>query len=151
MIDAQTTETNMTDTIAIHTFPAYTVVELKPSENDEPICIVDAEKTVRVLMGTFRDGSPRFDQFSFGSIVSCAKKYSECPIAAIDRCRQQMIDHPHAGHKLHWVNSCAVVVSDTHGAHEHYVGLHLNDVVTFEGVNFRLVSAPNSNIALVRV
>lgn len=135
----------------IHSHPAYTIVELETATDSTCVPEVSADKNVRVRFGSFRDGSPRFDEVSFGSVVSYARQYNEDPIAAVDECRKDMERNPYAGHKLHWANKCAVSITSHAKAHACFIGLNLGDVVRFEGLLFRLELAPNDNVALVEV
>lgn len=82
--------------------------------------------------------------YRFGSCASYALQYDHCPIRSYERAKRK-------GHKTHWLNAEATVLTDRPSPKETRIGLNWGDEVVFEGRLFRIEKAPNNNAALVEV
>lgn len=102
------------------------------------------------VKGFYRDMEKRF---YFSSVVSYATKNGDCPIKAVDRCRQAMIDHPYNGHKLHWASPEATMLTSHKRTIQEPVatGVEFGDKVKFEGRIFFIERGYNDNIQLVEL
>lgn len=122
----------------VASFPAYDV--LKPR-----VCtltnlpLFNADDVVGVL-------APRgyYKQYSFGSAVSYALKNGDDPIASY--AQEVARNHP-----THWLNQCAVSLSSSKQEKKTIYEINVGDEILFEGVVFRVDTAPNDNLKLVEV
>lgn len=124
----------------IQSFPAYDIVKREPSHFDGLVQI-----TVDDILG-LDSGKGFHRKYKPGSVVSYALQYNECPIAAVERCRERMKSQPYNGHKLHWLNQCASVICDGGRERETLVLVEVGMIVNFEGRKFELVAEPNNNL-----
>lgn len=81
-----------------------------------------------------------------GSIVSCALEYNECPIKAVEECKQKMIDQPHNGHKLHWIMSLGGTISNSPTKKINVIEVEYGMKVIFEGLIATIEKANNGNL-----
>jgi hypothetical protein len=82
--------------------------------------------------------------FSLGSVVGYAVECGDDPLAELERAKER-------GHKLHWANASATVLSAHQRAKETVFVLNLGDTITFEGIRFRLDPDHNDNIKLTNI
>ena len=93
----------------------------------------------------------RIGKYQAGSVVSYALEYNECPMKAVERCKQNMIDHPRSGHKLHWINALASAISSDPTEKVDVIEVHYGMKVKFEGIVFTIEEANNNNLQLKEV
>lgn len=114
-------------------FPAYRIVETLPNWQDK--LTVRHGQIVAVKM------RGRWKLFHAGSCAAYALEYDECPIEAFNSAVAR-------GHKTHWLNACAVTISNMRTEKKTHKALAIGDVVLFEGREFEIVPAPNDNLNL---
>ena len=85
-------------------------------------------------------------KYQAGSIVSYALEYNECPIKAVEECKQKMIDQPYNGHKLHWISSLGATISDSSTKKINVVEVEYGMKVNFEGLIATIEKANNGNL-----
>jgi hypothetical protein len=90
-------------------------------------------------------------KFALGSIVGYAIERGECPIAELERFKENVKLYPHNGHKEYWANSMAVSIHNGPYVHERFAGFAWGDVIVFQGHKFKLEKANNQNVKLVAV
>lgn len=99
------------------------------------------------IVGTFADGDLvklQIGRFRFGSVVSDAVRYHECPIDALAR------EMGRGGSALHYLMAQASVISDPPAKLEDVdAELHWGDRVVFEGRVFTVEPDHNHNAKLV--
>lgn len=79
--------------------------------------------------------------FLFGSVASYSLQYHECPIKAFHTAAAH-------GHKLHWLTTLPVTLSNDRREKEQRIGMNFGDRVIFEGRIFEIVTEPNGNAGL---
>ncbi len=127
--------------------PAYAVYEREADSSG--FVNITSRDELGLLAG--RPGREFFRTYSPGSVVSYALEYNECPIAAVERCRAQMARDPHAGHKLHWINQNATVISSGPQAQRQLVKVTIGMRVRFEGLLATIEADHNNNLKFVPV
>tara|TARA_R110002110_G_scaffold297443_2_gene511579 strand:+ start:1399 stop:1890 length:492 start_codon:yes stop_codon:yes gene_type:complete len=80
------------------------------------------------------------------SIVSCAIEDNECPIKAVEECKNKMHCYPCEGHKLHWISTQSVCLTDTKQKQKEVILVRIGMRVRFEGLFATIESAPNGNL-----
>tara|TARA_R100000808_G_scaffold24041_1_gene54384 strand:- start:703 stop:1113 length:411 start_codon:yes stop_codon:yes gene_type:complete len=125
----------------IASYPAYDVY--KREANSEGVVNISADD---ILVKPNHRG-----KYQAGSVVSYALDRNECPIEAIERCKMYMVNHPHAGHKLHWINALASGISDSPQAKYKVIEVHHGMRVKFEGVVATIERAPNNNLRFEKI
>jgi hypothetical protein len=126
-----------TELKTIADYPAYRIVEPQPRK------VWKADETFAIPYHSARYGT-LWHFYMLGSVVSYAQRYSNCPIAALDRARKN-------GHDLHFAIALPTVVSSTPSPKATVVGLGWGDRIAFEGRTFELVKANNDNVSLREV
>jgi hypothetical protein len=96
-------------------------------------------------------GRGYFRTYSPGSVVSYALQYNECPIKAVEDCRRKMVEQPYNGHKLHWINANATVLTSHARAKETLVQVTIGMRVRFEGLHATIEADHNNNLKFVPV
>jgi hypothetical protein len=125
-------------------FPAYTVFEREADSKGFVNITSKDELGLDSGKGYFRTYSP-------GSVVSYALEYNECPIAAVERTRAQMVSDPHMGHKLHWINQNATCISNSPQAQRQLVRVYHGMRVRFEGLLATIEADHNNNLKFVPI
>lgn len=87
--------------------------------------------------------------YTLGTVAGYAIQNGEDPEEAIARCKRQMIEDRHAGHKLYWANQNAVCLHNGPVRKEEVPGFEFGDTLILQGKVFRLEPAPNNNCKLV--
>lgn len=87
--------------------------------------------------------------FTLGTVAGYAVERGDDPIAEVERCKRQMIEDPHRGHKLYWVSANAVCISNQVTPKEDVPGFNYGDEIILEGHRFQLAKAPNDNCSLI--
>jgi hypothetical protein len=82
--------------------------------------------------------------FTLGSVIGYAVECGDDPIANLERAKER-------GHDLHWANANAVTLTAHKRDKERVFVLNYGDVITFEGIRFRLDKANNDNVKLTEV
>lgn len=128
-------------------FPAYTVVSRQKNRTYD--LGPEAQEYIDIVAGEslcFARKTPNhgvlYSQQVPNSIVSYAMKNGDCPIAGLDRARQQ-------GDKLHWVSECSVILSAEPQAKEVWTLIEDGDLVRFEGQFFKIKTF-GRNVVLVK-
>lgn len=124
--------------VTVASFPAYDVIKPHVCSLTN-IPMFNADDVVGVL-------APRgyYKQYSFGSAVSYALKNGDDPIASYNREAER-------NHPTHWLNQCAVSLSSSKQEKKTIYEINVGDEILFEGVVFRVDTAPNDNLKLVKV
>lgn len=120
-------------------FPAFTIVEREADS------LGFVQITAQDLLG-LDSGRGFYRKYQPGSVVSYALAYNECPIEAVEDCRAKMVKFPYNGHKLHWINACASVISDSPRPSELLVKVTIGMAVNFEGHKFTIQADHNNNL-----
>ena len=138
----------------IDTCPAYDVIaapnKIDICEMEIAIDMFKAGDTIAIAFESRNHGTLR-RMYKFGSVVSYAAEYNECPIQSVEDTKRNMIESPYAGHKLHWLNQQSVMITSEKRARRTYFNADFGDVVFFEGRNFRITKTSNNNADLVEV
>lgn len=124
--------------VTVASFPAYDVI--KPhvcSLTNIPMFNAGDVVGVRAPRGYYK-------QYSFGSAVSYALKNGDDPIASYNR-------EVERNNPTHWLNQCAVSLSSSKQEKKTIYEIDVYDVILFEGIVFRIDSAPNDNLKLVEI
>lgn len=124
----------------IASFPAYDVFE-----REEDVSVGAVNISCADTLG-LDSGKGFFRTYSPGSVVSSALEYNECPIKAVEDCLEKMIKYPYNGHKLHWINANASVITSRARAKEQLVNVTLGMRVRFEGRLFTIEADHNNNL-----
>lgn len=84
-----------------------------------------------------------------GSIVSSALENGQCPIQSIDTCKQNMLNYPGNGHRLHWLNERAISISSAHHEKIDVIEIFSGSNIKFEGSYFKIEKKynPLSNLS----
>lgn len=114
---------------SIHKAPAHCLCDVPVIRAGEPIMVN--------IPGRFGG----WKKFAPGSVVSYALQYDDDPIACYERSKE-------LGHKLKWLNACAVSITKEARAKEAYFGFEIGDIVSFEGEKFELIVEANQNVGL---
>lgn len=88
--------------------------------------------------------------FTLGSVEGYAIQNGECPHEALAR-HLKFAEELKDGRERFWANANAVCIHNGPKTKEEVPGFAWGDVITFQGRNFRLDKAPNSNVKLVEV
>ena len=126
----------------IRSYPAYDVYRRQPQPSKGWVNITaDDELVMTNHLGSYRACS----------IVSYALENNQCPIDAVARCRQNMVDHPHEGHKLHWINALSTALTDGQQKKRKVIEVDFGMFVRFEGLLATIEKAPNNNIEFKQI
>jgi hypothetical protein len=125
----------------VATYPAYDVY--KRDANAEGVVNITADD---ILVKPNHRGT-----YQPGSVASYALEYNECPMKAVEQCKQSMIDHPYNGHKLHWINALASCISSGPTKKIDVIEVHYGMKVKFEGIVSTIEKANNDNLQLKEV
>lgn len=133
----------MTETIA--DFPAYRIY--KPYQGRK---FKHGDVIAIPFVSKFR-GDTIWRMFTLGTVAGYAIERGEDPEVEIARCKRQMIEDPHAGHKLHWANPNSVCIHNGPIVKEQYPGFEFGDKIILQGKVFTLELTHNDNCKLVAV
>lgn len=122
----------------IASYPAFKVYRRKANRHGCINLTAWENLALRGHLGTYR----------IGSVASAALEDNECPLEAIERCQQQIIDHPHAGHRLHWINQNPSGLSDMKQPQVKVIEVRVGMLVKFEGNIFTITREANDNLGL---
>jgi hypothetical protein len=89
--------------------------------------------------------------FTLGTVAGYAIRNGDDPIEAIERCKRNMVEHPHNGHKLYWANANSVTIHNGPYTKEEVPGFEFGDEIILQGKRFRLEPDHNDNCKLVEV
>ena len=122
-------------------FPAYDIVEREP--DDAGFINLTANELLGFEYKT-RNYGYQFRQHRIGSVVSYALEYNEDPVEAYNRAKAK-------GHQTHWINACAVSI--TNGWRERYSLVEVKEGtrVRFEGLLATVERDGHENLKLVPI
>ena len=123
-------------------YPAYKIV--KPIQGEKL-----RHGDIIALQWPSRNYGPMWHRYRLGTVAGFAIENGDCPEEEIARCKRQMVEDPHAGHKLYWANACAVTLSNRVSPQETYRGYQWGDEIILQGKTFRLEKTHNQNCKLV--
>lgn len=123
--------------IILADYPAYTIIEPRADK------VWKHGERFMLPRQTCNHGTV-WSSYTLGSVVSYAMQYNNDPVQAVDRARAN-------GHRLHWANHDATVISSNPPPKHTRYGLQWGDYIKFEGRIFQLQKAPNDNVSLVEV
>jgi hypothetical protein len=121
----------------VASYPAYKVFEREATSHGHVEITTNDKLGLRHPRGFFRVYSP-------GSVASYALRYNECPIEAV-------ADAKAKGHKLHWINQDASVLSSSSLPQEELVEVTIGMMVRFEGLIATIENDHNNNLKFVPV
>jgi hypothetical protein len=130
-------ELPMRNQTVVASYPGYTIVKpricgltnLPVFKNDDTVAL----KRTR-----------SYKIFTFGSVASFALESGDCPFNSYKMAVER-------GHKLHWLNANAVVISNMKSATPVHYEIKIGDKILFEGVIFMVEKDWNDNLKLVEV
>jgi len=129
----------MSNAPIIHDYPAYSIHEPQVAPL-RGMPVIRSDENIMIYMDGKYGGL--WHEFSPGSVVSYSLKYDDDPIEAVQRAKK-------LGHKLKWINKCAVSITSEKRAKQWFYGFELGDKVWFEGEAFTLELDWNRNVKLV--
>lgn len=116
----------------IRSHPAYDIVRREK----------DRSGVINVTAGEHITDSTMLGSWYFGSVVSYALKYNDCPIEQVARSVKK-------GEDLHWLIAHSPCVSSNPTKLEPRILIEDGDVIRFEGKLFTVEIAPNHNKKLM--
>lgn len=117
-------------------YPAYKIIE-------NPQAKYKADDVIAIPFKSVRHGT-LYHFFTFGSAVSYALKYNECPIKSYNQEKE-------CGNPTHWLNANSVCIHNGPKKQDVVFGQQIGDIVYFEGRKFEIKSAPNNNVKLFEI
>ncbi len=79
------------------------------------------------------------------TIAGDAKQRGECPVAAEEKCRANMVKFPGMGHVLRAISLDPIVLADHYQDAPDRIVLAVGDVIDFEGCFCRIETRANNN------
>ena len=122
-------------------FPAYSIHRPAPwaARNNLPV-LRGGESIMVNIPGRFGG----WTKFTPGSVFQCALDNDEDPAEVYENAKAR-------GHRLKWINGCAVSITSSPEPKEAFFGYEIGDRVWFEGEEFTLELASNRNVDLKKV
>lgn len=127
-------------TSIIADYPAYIIVENRPNWRGQIVIRANEVYAIR-LKKHYRTGDQLWAFVTAGSAASYAIANDECPVAGYARAKNK-------GHKTHWLNTNATVLSANPGPKTTHKEIIVGQIVVFEGRYFKVERAPNDNWTL---
>ncbi len=138
--------TEIREAEVIADYPAWTIRRAKPRHHFDLGIDLPTFQSGDILGLPFKTAHHGIlhSWFKFGSVVSYALAYSECPIEAYERARK-------TGNEIYWLTQMPTMLTSSHTPKENRVALEFGDKLIFEGHIFELVPEANRNAGLREV
>jgi hypothetical protein len=112
--------------------PAHTIFENKGKYKDNDVLAIAFQSANHGTLHHF---------YTLGSAIEYALRYCECPLEAVELCKER-------GWELHWANQNSVMITSDKRDKEISFMVEHGDRIQFHGKIFEIVPTANDNIAL---